>query len=441
MHKLLLPLSLAALVHLPTFAQTQTLQSQTAHDGRMAPVVAAAPAVHPSGVLTLAAALDLARDANPEISAARREVEANDGAVRQAGFPRNPELAAAIEDTRQATRTTTLQLNQPIELGGKRRARVTAAERGRDAAVADLAAKQADVRAAVVSAFYDVLIAQERHRLAQASIALAQQASNAASRRVSAGKVSPVEETKARIAESGVRIELAQAAGELARARKRLTATWGSSVPGFERADGDVDTLPDLPALSGLVQRLRQSPDLMRARIEVDRRQALSQVERARQTPDITVSIGAKRDEQLGRTQAILGVSIPLPFFDRNQGNLQEALRRTDKARDQLTAAEVRLDSDLAQAHERLQVARQEAQLLQRDILPGAQSAYDAATKGFEFGKFDFLDVLDAQRTLLQAKSQFLRALSEGHRAAAEIERLVGDATTGPTIMPVATKP
>ena len=93
------------------------------------------------------------------------------------------------------------------------------------------------------------------------------------------------------------------------------------------------------------------------------------------------------------------------------------------------------------QARERLNAARQDAELLQRDILPGAQSAYDAATKGFEFGKFNFLDVLDAQRTLLQAKSQYLRALSEAHRAAAEIERILGDASSGATISSLLQSP
>ncbi|MFX9131451.1 TolC family protein, partial [Acinetobacter baumannii] len=91
--------------------------------------------------------------------------------------------------------------------------------------------------------------------------------------------------------------------------------------------------------------------------------------------------------------------------FDRNQGNLQEALSRTEKARDEYTATEIRLGNELAQAHERVLAARQEAELLRQDILPGAQSAYDAATTGFELGKFSFLDVLDAQRTLFQAKS------------------------------------
>ena len=420
------------LLALPLAAWAQTPQTGL-EPGAPRASEAAAP-------LTLSAALELALGANPELSAAGREVEALDAALTQAQVRPNPELSTLIEDTRRATRTTTLQLNQPIELGGKRGARIEAAERGRDAASLELDAKRAEIRAAVTAAFFDVLVAQERLRLAQASVELAQRATGAASRRVTAGKVSPVEETRARVAEAGVRIESTLAASELSTARKRLAGIWGNSSPRFERAEGDPEALPPLPALAGLAARLAASPNLLRARIEVERRQALAEVERSRRIPDMTVSLGAKRSEELGLNQAILGVSVPIPVFNRNQGNVLEALRRTDKARDELAAAGIRLSNELAQAHERLNTARQEVALLQRDILPGAQSAYDAATKGFELGKFGFLDVLDAQRTSFQAKSQYLRALAEAHRSAAEIERLLGAAPTQSTLAPAATQ-
>ena len=74
----------------------------------------------------------------------------------------------------------------------------------------------------------------------------------------------------------------------------------------------------------------------------------------------MTVSLGVNRNEELGRNQAIVGVSVPLPIFDPNRGNVLEALRRTDKARDELAADEIRLGSELAQAVEKLSTSRQE---------------------------------------------------------------------------------
>lgn len=425
MHPLLLPLGVAALLSLPLASLAQS-------SNNVAPLhVNAEQPVDTTGVVTRAMAIDLAMRTNSEIAMAVHEVEASEGALRQAGVIPNPVLSTQVEDTRyRDTRTTTVQISQPLELGGKRSARIAAADRAHDLAIAEWEAKRADIRATVTAAFYDVLSAQERLRLAQASAELAKRATTAASKRVMAGKVSPLEETRARVAQSSVQIELAQAQSELATARSRLAATWGARQARFERVDGSVNDLPVVPDWDALAARLEESPNLARARIEVDRRRALTRVERSRQIPDITVSVGAMRDEQLGRNQAIVGVSIPLPLFDRNQGNLQEAISRNYKAQDELVVTEVRLKSELAQLYESLRAARQQAELYQTEILPGAQSAYDAATKGFEFGKFGFLDVLDAQRTLFQATAQYLRALSDAHRTAADIDRLVGGVAT-----------
>ncbi len=430
MRRFFIPAWFAVLVVSPVFSQTMNAAGQSYKD---AATRYASGFLEPAAPLTLDAAIGFAFQFNAELSAARHELEAVDATIQQARTRPNPGVAALVEDTRQSTRITTLQLNQPIELGGKRAARIEAATRGRDAAAVDLLAKRADIRAAVITAYFDVVVAQERVRLAEASAGLAQRATKAASNRVTAGKISPVEETKARVAEANVRVEQVQALSELASARKRLTATWGNPSPRFERADGAVETLPALPSLAELSMRFDNAPGVTRARLEIKRRQALAGVEKSRQTPNVTVILGAKRDQQQGRNQAVLGLSIPLPLFDRNQGNLLEALRRTDKARDELVAVESRLNGDLAQAHERLGAALQELGLLQKDILPGASSAFDAATKGFEAGKFSFLDVLDAQRTLFLAKSQYLRALSDAHRAAADIDRVLGEPLTTPS--------
>ncbi|RZI40441.1 TolC family protein [Herbaspirillum sp. HC18] len=426
MHRFLLPLSLAAVVF-PAAAQTGTAPGHST----VLPAAAGQPLhmIEATGPLRLPAALRMAMDANPDLSAARNELHAVEAAVLQAGALPNPALELSVEDRRRETRETTFLINQPIELGGKRGARVQAAEHNKAAVAAELDAKRAEIRAAVIMAFFDVLTAQERLRLAEESAQIAARGTDAASRRVTAGKISPVEETRARVAESGVRLELGQARSELTSARKRLAALWGNPVPQFERADGQIDALPPLPNLHDLLARRAGAPAMLRARSELDRRQSLAQLESSRRVPDVTVSLGVKRSEELGRNQAIVGVSIPLPLFDSNRGNVLEALRRTDKARDELSATEIRLDGDIAQAYERLNLARQEAETLQNEILPGAQSAYDAAAKGFEYGKFSFLDVLDAQRTLLQAQSQYLRALSEAHRAGAEIDRILGEPT------------
>lgn len=390
----------------------------------------------PAGPLSLEAALDLARAANPELSAATNELRAVEGALIQAGLRPNPDISASVEDTQnRATRTTTFQIGQMLELGGKRAARVATAERGRDVADADLAARRLEVRAAVVGLFFDVLVAQERLQQTDDLVALAQRASLAAARRVAAGKVSPVEETKARVAEAAARIELNQAHADLVTARKRLAATWGSAQPRFTQAEGRTDALPVLLEDDALARRLETAPALRRWHHEVDRLVAQAELEKAKRVPNVTVSGGAKQVEELGRTQAVVGLSIPFPVFDRNQGNVLEALRRADKARDELRAAELRLGADATQNQARLKALLADVRTLQQEILPGSRSAYDAATKGFELGKFSFLEVLDAQRTFFQARAQYLKSLSDAHRTAAELERVLGAITSPSPVM------
>lgn len=416
---------------LPSLLVALTINPWPARAGDSAPVPNHVPAPRPNSqqALTLTQAVELALSSHPELAAARSEVEAALAAQAQAGARPNPILEAEIEDTRRDTRSTTMRLTQPIELGGKRAARLEVAARAREMADWQLASRRAEVKAAVTTAFFDALSAQDRVELAQASLALAARVTDVASKRVAGGKVSPVEQTKALVAQSSIRIELLQAQAELRGALQMLAVAMATRQP-FDQVAAGATALPAALDDTVLEARLAAAPSLRQARLDVDRLGALARVERARRVPDLAVGLGVKRSIDAGRNQPILSVSIPLPVFDTNQGAELEALRRQDKGRFEAEAAALRLRGEVMRAHERLLAARAEAEALEKEVLPGAQVAHEAASKGFELGKFGFLDVLDAQRTLLQARVQHLRAAAEAHRAAADIDRLLGSETS-----------
>lgn len=397
--------------------------------GAAVPSVSAAQRSVQEGLsaLSLQQAVALALEHNPSLSAARRELEAAQGPVIQGQARPNPELSYSVEDVRSANRTHTWQINVPVELGGKRAARVQAAERARVQAQADLDQQVATVRANVAAAFFEALAAQERVQLTQDSVGLGKAATEAVAKRVLAGKVSPVEESKARVAESSARMEWVQAVSERRNAQARLQAALGrwDTVPA--RLEGRIDGLPATPEWATVQARLVDSPTMVKARLDVERLQALAELEHAKRVPDVTLSAGVKRGRELERNQIVLGVSVPLPLFDRNQGNVLEALKREEKARDELRAVELRMRTEALQAHEKLRALEQEMASLQREVLPGAKAVYDAAAMGFEYGKFSFLEVLDAQRTYFAAKAQYLQVLTQAHQAAAELDRLMGD--------------
>jgi cobalt-zinc-cadmium efflux system outer membrane protein len=166
--------------------------------------------------------------------------------------------------------------------------------------------------------------------------------------------------------------------------------------------------------------------------MEVQRADAAFQLERARGVPDVSIGIGAQRTPDVGRTQPLISVSIPLPLADRNQGAQRQALRKREAAQALAQAEALRLRAEVLQAADQLAARTEEIEALRQEVLPAAQTAYDAARRGFELGKFGFLDVLDAQRTFLQVRGQYFTALSQAHRLLADMDRRLGTADVRP---------
>lgn len=380
--------------------------------------------------LTLAEALDRARQSNPELRALALETVAVDAAGRQAALLPNPSLEYLREGKTSEGGSSSVQLAIPLELGGKRAARMEAALAGSRAAALELAVGRARIEAEVVAAYHQAYIAQQHVALAAQVSESGRRSSQAAARRVLAGKVSPVEEARARVAEANWRMEGVTAQRELDEARIRLASLLGDT--GSEPATLAAPVPPSEAALPGaqLEDLIASAPAIGRAVAEVDAGKASLRMERAARMPDVTLIVGSKRSEGPERDrvrQNIIGLSMPLPLFNRNQGAILAAERRTDKARSELEATRQRVRAEALQAHARMQAALQQERLVREDVLPGAQYAAEAAMKGFEAGKFNYVEVLDAQRTWVQAQGQHLRAISDFYRARADLAKLVGN--------------
>lgn len=380
-------------------------------------------------LLTLPQALAKARQDNPELQALALEAGAVEAAGRQAALLPNPSLEYVREGRMHEGGAATIQLSIPLELGGKRAARMAVARSGSRAAALELAAGRARIEADVTAAYHAAYLAQEQVALAAQVAESGRRSRDAAARRVQAGKVSPVEEARARVAEANWHIESVTAQKELDEARIHLASLLGGEV----REIGPL-AAPSAPSASEVASLplealLDAAPAVGRAAAEVDGGKAALQLERAQRMPDVALVIGSKREgpERERLRQNIVGLSLPLPLFNRNQGAILAAERRTDKARAELEATRLRLRSEALQAQARMQAALQQERLVREDVLPSARYAAEAALKGFEAGKFNYVEVLDAQRTWVQARSQQLRALSDFYRARAELSKLVGN--------------
>ena len=421
----------AALLALSYSANSQSLAGQipTAQD---APVIdyraGAAPVQAVPPALSLDDALGIAASSNPVLRSAVARADASAGAFIQAGARPNPNLSLLQEGFGGQERTSTALVEQTIELGGKRRARLDVASYGRQAALASLDGQAAQLRAAVITAFYDRLAAQRQMQVAQESADTALRSADMADKRARAGKISPVESTKARVAAADAQIALATARTQATLALEKLANVTGSPDVRGRTVTGDLDALPEIEPLSSLQSRLDESPSSRAAQAEVLRSNALVSVEKARRIPDITISAGMKRVITSGipGNQAVVGVSIPLPLFDTNKGAILEASHNAEKASADLDSETARLRLELAQSWSSYENAVQEARQLKDDVLPAARQTLEAMLRGFQLGKFSFLEVLDAQRTLFQGQSQYVKVLSTAHQAYADIGRLIG---------------
>lgn len=386
-----------------------------------------------TGILTLREALALAARLNPGLAASAHDVLAAEGNARQTGALPNPEIGIEAEDfggtdSRRGydSATTTAGISQRFEPGGKRSKRQSVARSEARLTGWDYEADRLDVLTRTKQAFVDVLAAQGRVALAEEALALAEDAHKAATERVKAGKVPELEENKAAIAVAYAGIARDRAKRQLAVARTLLVANWGSATPRFANAAGLLEDVGEKGSLDSFAAAVERAPEVARwgdARLAAAESLRLAKAQRV---PDISVNVGVRRFEEDGTHAAVAGVALPLPLFDRNTDGIAAALHGVAAAEHKERAARLMAATRLAEIHGRLDTTRSEAIALRDGLLPAAQKAFDAAQTGYRHGKFGFLEVLDAQRTLNDAKASHLDALAAYHKAAADMERLTG---------------
>jgi cobalt-zinc-cadmium efflux system outer membrane protein len=390
-------------------------------------------APEPTGVLRLGDALGAALLRNPELAADAYEIRAREAALVQAGAHPNPTLSIEIEDfagsgkfRRFESAQTTLLLGQLIELGGKRAARVDHAMAVRDLASWDYEMRRIEVLVRTAAAFVDVLAAQERHRLAGEALELARSIQRVASLRLRAGIASPAEEIRAGVQVDVAGVEREHTEHELATARQVLAATWAGEEARFERAEGDLEILPGVPSQQDLARWLEASPSVARWQAELAQRDALRARATSERVPDVTLLAGPRRLSGPEDTALVVGVSIPLPLWNRSSGAIAEAEHRFAKLAAETRAARVLAVTQLATARVGLEASSEEAALLRTRVLPGTERAVEVLRRGYEAGRFAQVEVLDAERERLAAREQYLSALTEAHHSAQQIERLTG---------------
>ena len=387
--------------------------------------------VNAAGNLTLKQALALTLRRNPELAAFSWDVRSADARASQARLWPNPEVNTQTEDiggTKQSSglsrSQTTVQLSQLIELGGKRGARVREASAGRELARLDYERKRLDVLRKTTQGFIDVLGAQERVRLAQENVDLVSGLIPDVRRRIEAGKASATEQTRIDVAVASARIDLDQAQRALRTAREHLTGQWDGVSPDFDRAVGDLERVGSPSNVPRSAEEVSQNPEIARWQPEKERRAAALHLQEAEAVPNLTLSAGPRYISETGEWTQVIGFTLPLPFWNRNQGAILDARYQVAKAEDEKRGAVARISGELSDAYQTVARTANEVRILNESVLPGAQKTIAELQQGYEAGRFTYVDLNEARRTLAAARLQRLQALIDYHKSVADIEAL-----------------
>ncbi len=380
--------------------------------------------------MTLQEALRRAAAAHPGLAAASFGVVAAEARARQAAARPNPELGIEIEnlsgDLNGAREVeASLRLAKRFELGGKRGARVAVAGEERSLAESDLETARHDLAREVRGDFVRGLAAQRELELARETLSIAQEVAASAQKKVEAGALPAVEAMRARVAISTAQIAWERARDESRLALERLALHWGGG-PVPDQVEGSLDSLRAVPIADTLISRLADNPDLARFLANDRMRRARLRLERSRGNPDVELSGGLRRLEAEDQETFLLGLSVELPILDRNQGEVRAAAADLERSSLERERARRDLERELREQVARLRIAQAEVRGLRRIVLPGAQEVYEGVRKGYEQGRFTYLDVLEARRSLADARRAEIAALSELEQSRIEIDRLTG---------------
>ncbi len=385
------------------------------------------------GELTLHQAMTLALVRNPELRAFSLDVRSAEAKALKAGLWPNPELEAEFENfggsgvfEGNKSLETTISLAQALPLGGHIERRKELGRYEAQLAGWDYEAARLEVVTEVTRRYVAVLVAQRRVAIARDAYDLAKQVREMTRKRIEGGDAPQIELARAGVPVVIAGVDLRRSERALDAAKRRLAMTWGQSAVTFEAVTGHLDDLTKPPPSQSLVSLINQNPQIARWATQISARRVAARLAEAEAMPQVTGRIGYRHDRAEGADAIVAGLSLPLPIFDRRQGDVLAARLGAASAQQRRRAATLRLEGVLSQIYGRLVDSYEEAIALQTQALPHATEAFNATRDALEKGDIGFLDVIDVERTLVELRRQHLDALGEYHAAVAEIEGLIG---------------
>ncbi len=376
---------------------------------------------------TLDQALEMAERLHPDLAEGKALVEAAEGRARQAGAFPNPDAIARMEQAPFKGRPLReaeylVGIAQPVPLGSRLSKARAAEQLERERRVKELAVKRRDLHRRVHGAFATALY-QDRAWQTQGEIAASVEKVAATTKaRVDAGDALPENLARAEMELARAKVERQRAACLREQATVALAAAMGDATLRVKSLEGSLDTTFEIPTLESLAANLATQPEMALAEADIRTRNARVDLAKAERVPDVRVELLYRRLEASKEKTFDVGLSIPLPLFDRNQGRLREARAEAAAAEARSRSTQNELTFRLREAHAQLTTALNNSRALKTEILPRADTVLKSAEARFAAGDTSLGDVLPVRRDWAAVQLSYLESLRDVMQAWAQLQ-------------------
>ncbi len=388
---------------------------------------AAAPPA-PSIPLTYDGALDLATSRNLGLEAARRQRAIREAAIRAARQIPNPDVS--FELTRD-TPHETAGIDLPIEIGGKRSRRIDLAKEELTLADVDVRAELRAVRKELRQAFYSLVAGEARVAVAESVLEIARRVRDAAQARFETGAAPRLEVLQADLGVTRAETELDLARSERIGAQANLNAVLNLPPRQAVSVSGRLTDRTSAPAYElALASAITSNVDLIRLDREIAVEQRRADLLRAERTPTPTFSLGAMFGNPGGDFSSGLrgAVSIGVPIFSRNQGEIAQSIATTSQLRAEREATKRDVENTVFAVIARIDAQRRQLDAYQQRLVPTATDLESLAEESYRAGRTSILGVLDAQRSLRDLRREALQVMLDLQFSLADLEEILGTA-------------
>ena len=385
------------------------------------------PAEEPEG-LSLPDLERIARENNPLMQIARLRVNAAEGRRVQAELYPNTQVGyhATEVGNLDSAGAQGFFLRQQFPRQGKRKLDMAVADQAIERSRFDARSMEGRVITDVRLRFYEAMVARSQVKLATELVQISEQATVASKTLLEAERVGENVLLLAELELEKIRIVLDNSGNQQYEAWRRLCASVGVDDLDVNTLVGSIEVLPLSMAwqeIHGVV--MAESPELAAAHASVSEWKLA--VERAEKEikPDLDVMLSLRHHNVTSHDIANILVGFPIPFLNRNQGNIQAARANWTAAEQRVRQVELRLTDQMATTYRQYASARQQVERYQQQLIPRADRSITLVQQGYENGQVDYLTLLSTQRTFFQIRLEYLKSLSQLHRNAILLKGLM----------------